>query len=398
MTPVLTQAVKALRKVGGDGFEIEVSVEVSQGPVAAGEKEKPKKTGGPSGAEGPKEGDKPREAGRLAVRRGPKRWRFRALEIGRLTKERAAQLLSTADFGGAQGLNSQELKDSTAEKEGAAAPLLVSERVTEGAADLLRAEGTCYLDTAGNCYLRGGSLLVFVRGRKPKKEPVSKRPNRAFEGAGLKLIFALLAREEATGWTYRRLSDLVGISRGAVGYVMEDLRRLGFLEEVGGERRLRRRPELLKRWAGPFAERLRPTLLRGRFSPAQEKGSAEWRELTLDPAETQWGGEPAAELLVGDLRPKRFSLYTRQETSEVCRELGLAPDEEGAVELLEMFWDPEVLGQLRGEGGPGEEGTPPRSVPPALAYGDLIARADSRAVEAARRVQEEHLNWESPPK
>ena len=82
----------------------------------------------------------------------------------------------------------------------------------------------------------------------------------------------------------------------------------------------------------------------------------------------------------------------------MCRELGLAPDEEGAVELLEMFWDPEVLGQFRGEGAPGEERTPSRSVPPALAYGDLIARADSRAVEAARRVQEEHLNWESPPK
>ena len=50
--------------------------------------------------------------------------------------------------------------------------------------------------------------------RNPKKEPVSKRPNRAFEGAGLKLIFALLAREAAAGWTYRRLSDLVSISGG----------------------------------------------------------------------------------------------------------------------------------------------------------------------------------------
>ena len=186
--------------------------------------------------------------------------------------------------------------------------------------------------------------------------------------------------------------------RGAVGYVMEDLRRLGFLEEVEGERRLRRRPELLKRWAGPFAGQLRPKLLRGQFAFVDEKGTAEWRELALDLAETQWGGEPAAELLVGDLRPKRFSLYTRQKTSKVCRELGLAPDEEGAVELLEMFWDPEVLGQFQGEGAPGGEGKPSRSVPPPLAYGDLIARADSRAVEAARRVRKEHLNWESPPK
>ena len=101
MTPVLVQAAKALRKVGGDGFEVEVSVEVSQGPVPAEGKEKPRKTGGPGGAE------EPREIGRLAVRRGAERWAFQALEAGRLTKERAAQLLSAADFGGAQDLKSQ---------------------------------------------------------------------------------------------------------------------------------------------------------------------------------------------------------------------------------------------------------------------------------------------------
>ena len=381
MTPVLTQAAEALRDVGGDSFEIEVSVEVSQAPAAAGEEEKPMEVGEPEWT------DRPKEAGRLAVRQGAKRWRFRALEVGRLTKERVAQLLSATGFG-----RPQDVKEGAGKEGGSAVPLLVSERVTEGATALLRAEGTCYLDTAGNCYLRGDSLFVFVHGQEPKKESSSRRPNRAFEGAGLKLIFALLAREEAAGWTYRRLSGLVGISRGTVGYVMEDLRRLGFLEEIGGERRLRRTPELLKRWAEPFAERLRPKLLRGQFAFVEEKGKGKWRDLALDPAETQWGGEPAAELLVGDLRPKWFSLYTRQEISEVCRELGLAPDEDGAVEILDMFWDPKALG---GEGGAGGSSELPRSVPPALAYGDLIARADSRAVEAARRVREEHLNWRS---
>ena len=79
MTPVLAQAAEALREVGGDGFE----TEVSEGPVAAEGKEKPRKTGGPGGAE------EPREIGRLAVRRGAERWAFQALEAGRLTKERA---------------------------------------------------------------------------------------------------------------------------------------------------------------------------------------------------------------------------------------------------------------------------------------------------------------------
>ena len=106
MTRVLAQATKALREVGGDGFETEVSVEVSQGPVAAREKEKPRKTGRPEGGGGPC------EAGLLAVRRGPKRWHFRALEVGQLTKGRATQVLSSADFGGARDLKPQGEKES----------------------------------------------------------------------------------------------------------------------------------------------------------------------------------------------------------------------------------------------------------------------------------------------
>ena len=106
MTPVLAQAAEALREVGGDGFE----TEVSEGPVAAEGKEKPRKTGRPGGA------DEPRETGQLAVRRGEECRRFRALEVGRLTKKRAAQLLSTVDSGGAQGLKSQDLKGSVGEE------------------------------------------------------------------------------------------------------------------------------------------------------------------------------------------------------------------------------------------------------------------------------------------
>ena len=207
----------------------------------------------------------------------------------------------------------------------------------------------------------------------------------------------LLAREGAAGWTYRRLSKAAGASRGAVGYVMEDLRRLGFLEEAEGKRQLRRKPQLRERWARRFAERLRPKLSRGRFWFAGESAPGQWRQLKLDSGETRWGGEPAAGLLVGDLRPKQLTLYSRKKTSEVCQGLGMAPDEEGPIEMLDMFWDPGALeGRVLEEDRALEDQEapalgPPESVPPLLVYADLVAGADPRGVEAARRLREKYF-------
>lgn len=374
MKPLLAHAAEALRAVAGESFEVEVSAgEVSGGHAEGGDK------------------STPREAGLLTVRRGSHRWDFRAQEVGRLTKERAAHLLSSADLAVGPGP-----KESTRHA-GREASLLVSEHVTEEAARLLRSKGACYLDAAGNCYLRQGPLLAFVCGQEAAEGVSSERPTRAFNAAGLKLIYVLLARKEAAGWTYRRLSKAAGVSRGAVGYVMEDLRRLGFLEEVQGKRQLRRKPQLLDRWAQRFAERLRPKLSRGRFRFVGENPPGQWRKLKLDPEETRWGGEPAAGLLVGDLRPKRFTLYSRKKTSEVCQALGMAPDEEGPIEILDMFWDPGALedrvleedGALEDQEEPAPG--PPESVPPLLVYADLVARADPRGINAARRLREKYL-------
>ena len=381
METVLAHAAEALREVAGESFEVEVSA----GEVSGGE------FSGRHAGDG--KGNAPREVGLLTVRRGPDHWDFRAQEVGRLTKERAAQLLSSTEF--TSGLEQKE----GSEEAGRKASVFVSEHVTGEAGRLLRSKGICYLDAGGNCYLRQGLLLAFVRGQETAEEVSSERPTRAFNATGLKLIFVLLARQEAAGWTYRRLSKVAGVSRGAVGYVLEDLRRLGFLEEIGGERRLRKRPELLERWTEQFAERLRPKLGRGRFRFTDEDARVRWRDLKLESRKTQWGGEPAADLLGYDLRPKQFPLYTKEDTSQICRELGLAPKEGGSVEILDMFWDP---GRLRyedrdqGRNDPQDarpEGVPPtESVPPILTYADLIAGADPRGVEAARRIREKHLH------
>lgn len=296
----------------------------------------------------------------------------------RVTKERAAQLVS------------RRRPNDRAESAGS---LLVAEAITEAAASLLRQAGHPYLDAAGNCYLDADSLLVIVRGETSEHAGLEERPIRAFNASGLRLIFCLLLGEDLAARTYRDLASAAQISHGAVGYVMDDLQRLGFIEKVGGARRLRNRGALIDRWTAAFAERLRPQLLRGRYQFVSGDRKADWKGIPLRGPATLWGGEPAADLLTDHLRPGRWTVYTREKTSAVCRRMEAVPDPEGPIEMLDLFWDPERLRALFSDDAvPGDEApsTPPH-VSPLLAYADLIAGADPRGLETADLIYETYL-------
>lgn len=176
-------------------------------------------------------------------------WFFRPVEVGRLNKNRVAHRVNKLD-----NLNPQEANTNGAESE----LLLLAEHVTAGAGEFLREEGISYLDASGNCFLKSGSLLLFVEGQRPGSHSQSNSVRskissdsgrktqsiRAFNPSGLKLIFALLVQEDVVAWPYRDLAELVGISRGTVGYVMRDLKELGFVEERRKKRHLRKKKDL----------------------------------------------------------------------------------------------------------------------------------------------------------
>lgn len=81
-----------------------------------------------------------------------------------------------------------------------------------------------------------------------------------------------------------------------------------------------------------------------------------------------------------------LTLYTREATSTVCQELEAAPDPEGAIEILDLFWDPEVLDTQNDAVGSTRE-----HVPPLLIYADLVASADPRVRRAAKTIWDQHL-------
>jgi len=252
--------------------------------------------------------------------------------------------------------------------------VLVTEYVTRGLGEELRDAGTNFLDCAGNVHLRHGNVLVYMVGR-PRHAAVARksRAARALQPTGLKLIYeAMMHDPQWVALPYRNLAAQAEISLGSVGWILESLRELGFLVELGGKRRLTDRVRLLSEWSTAYRRVLRPKCLIGRY---HARDSEWWREAAL-PEGTALGGEAGAWILTGILRPEIITLYCEGSANHLLAANRLAADPSGEVEILEAFWP----------GGPKE-----RTVPPLLVYADLLTSGSSRNLEAAEGIFEQFL-------
>ena len=266
--------------------------------------------------------------------------------------------------------------------------MVLADYITDDAGEVLREEGIAYADKAGNCYIRNEGICIYVSGRSRQRsanESKKKLSGRAFRPSGLKLLFVLLSDPQRVKDTYRSLARTVNISRGTVSYVMNDLKRGGFVKEKQKGRELRKTDELFDRWVENFSETLRPRLVRTRCRFLDRERRQQWRQIQLNPETTCWGGEAAAELWTGHLKPKVLSVYTREPNSNLMKQLQVVPDPEGDVEVVEMFWESAEFDPVERI----QENTP--VVPPVLAYADLTASGETRNVEIAKRIYEDHI-------
>lgn len=250
--------------------------------------------------------------------------------------------------------------------------LLVTSHVTSPLAELLRSEGLAFLDAAGNAFLDHPPLLVWVKGERRKTERIRNEPlGLAFQPRGLQVLFALLCNPALADRPYREIAGKADVAHGTVGWVMNDLRGLGFIMELGGARRLMEAPRLLTRWAEAYAQTLRPRLLLDRF----RSDSLDWahpgnfigKDLLL-------GGEPAADAFTHYLRPGMATLYGRTMDNRFLLAHRLRRDPEGNVELRRRFW--------------AFESEEPGLVPMILVYADLLATGAPRCIETAGLLQE----------
>ncbi|MFH1703146.1 MAG: type IV toxin-antitoxin system AbiEi family antitoxin [Nitrospirota bacterium] len=254
--------------------------------------------------------------------------------------------------------------------------LLIAKYVNTQMAEQLRQDGIEFIDTAGNAFINQPPIYIFVKGNKPP-EDVKKAPlKRAFKPAGLKMIYAFLCNPGLENKTYREIAAVTDVALGTVGWIMKELKDMGFLLDMGKRgQRLTQKENLLQRWVTAYPEQLRPKQIIGRYRG--EYGW--WEQKKLDPLKAQWGGEVAAERLTHYLKPEIITIYTTtQQLNQLLIENKLRKDPTGDVEILERFWKPVEIWQYED------------LVHPILIYADLLATGNQRNIETAKMIYEQH--------
>lgn len=259
--------------------------------------------------------------------------------------------------------------------------------MTADAAEKCRELDLQFIDAAGNAYLRAPGLYVLVKGQRPAKGDdlplVGQEGKRAGTATHLRVIFALLCQPDMLNAPYRDIARVAGVALGTIGMVFKDLAARGIT--AGGQRKgdriMRERKRLIDEWVTTYPLRLRPKLNTRRFNAPEPNW---WQR--VDPAQygAQWGAEVAAAKLTGFLRPGAATLYLHKEKGKrnltrLVAEHRLRPAPDGDIEILDAFWDFD------------DEQPMTATVPPLLAYADLIATLDPRNLEAAKLIHDQYL-------
>jgi hypothetical protein len=271
------------------------------------------------------------------------------------------------------------------------ANLLIAQYIGPDVADWLRAEKIQFADTAGNAFLQTPGTLIWVKGNRPVRDEQSELKAvlrkqvaaRAFEPAGLRILFAFLCDPSLVNRPYREIAEKAGVAHGSVGWVMGELPHRGFLYDFGpdkGGRKLRRIDELLAEWAAAYARRLRPSLVLGRFRSNDPNW---WTHFHPRIYHALLGSEPAAAKVTKHLRPEVITLYVHKIEPRLLVDHALRADPNGNVEIAQRFWNFDTV--------EAEEGLTPLP----LIYADLLATGDPRSIETADLVRERFLAAQS---
>lgn len=260
--------------------------------------------------------------------------------------------------------------------------LLIAPTLTTTMAAQCRTEQQAYLDAAGNAFISGDDHYILIEGQKPGPGQKATKRHGSANPAALRVVFALLCRPELAAANYRDLASAAGTALGTVGATLTDLQNRRLLSPPGSTRRLLDPRRLLDEWATLYPLRLRPKLNVRRFSAPD---GAWWLTAAL-PAGAVWGGEVAADRYTGYLKPEHITVYLdpsqdRQAFTRLITSQRLRPDPAGNIEFLDRFWPATGAGQ-----------TETGSAHPVLVYADLIASADPRNLETARRLKEQYLD------
>ncbi len=183
----------------------------------------------------------------------------------------------------------------------------------------------------------------------------------------LLVTFFLLQSKENVNRTIREIAAETGVSVGSVHRVLSKLTEQGYIVESGDRRLLRKRANLIERWAHGYTDGLKNKLLINSFTFLTPQVREQWQDIML-PSNCFWGGEPAATLLDAYLQPGEWEVYVPDNANALITTGRMIPAPQGEIFVYKRFWS-------------GDE------MPLLVVYADLLATEDDRCREAAERLK-----------
>ncbi len=254
--------------------------------------------------------------------------------------------------------------------------LLVGEYITPKAKELLRKKEVNYLDSAGNIYLKLSRLLIHIEGKTAPTVP-GKYKSRAFTKAGGAVVFQFLRDPQLVNEPQRVIAEYAGVSLGTIPKVFEGLQKEKYLIKLDKNKwELANKERLLLKWTEVLREKILPSKFLGNYKPVGKSMQEMLTEKEIKAAGFKWGGEPAAALLTNYLIAEKFSLFVSTKV-DIIKVYKLVPSPTGELELYEKFWNHP------------EDDLP--YVNPILIYAQLMATGESRNIETAEIILNEHI-------
>jgi hypothetical protein len=254
--------------------------------------------------------------------------------------------------------------------------MVIANYITPKAKELLKEKNIAYLDKGGNIFLRLKNYMLQREGLQNKSEP-EEHGYRAFTKTGTLVVFQLLLNPELINAPQRKLADIAGVSLGTIPKVLKELVRDKYAVRLTERTyELINKEQLLERWVDAFAARLLPSLYIKTFTPRNMSVREYFQKATMH-SDTVWGGEAAAALITNYLHPEQYTIYTELTGGELMRVYELLPSNEGEITVYQKFWKSDSFEKPYAH--------------PIIAYAELIGSGDSRNLEVAEQLLNEHI-------
>ena len=236
--------------------------------------------------------------------------------------------------------------------------------------DSLPQEDISVVESSGNCKIVASPLFINISGQKgiQKKEPKGK----AFNEAGLKVIFYFLLDDGNINKPYRQIKEDTGVSLGTIKNVVEELSNGQYVITTSKGRFLKNKKELLDTWQTHYNQNLKPKQKVKEMEFVDVESRKEWEKIAL-PDGACWSGEGGAFLTDHYLIPEQFDIYTEVPSVKLMMTKKMRFEENGSIKVYQKFWKGDKNDKV---------------APKILIYADLMGSGNSRCIEAAQRLIE----------